>query len=451
MALTQVSRGLLSTSIDDNGNATAITIDSSENVGIGTTAPERLLHVNSAGVQVGAVIQSTSTLSSRLSLMDANTTSSAKVGIGATGDTLGLYAGGSVRATVDASGNVGIGTSNPLRGLDLRTAASGFGNVFLVDTTSGTTGTGGGVIFGSDDGQGTDVSVAAIQGIKENSTAGNQQGALLFTTKNSIAQNLERMRIDSSGNLLVGKTSLNTNTAGLQLESDGYLSACRDGGNVVLVNRKSSDGALVTLQKDGATVGSIGNRSTALFIDASISSGAGLDLTQLAILPRKDGALNNGDISLGEGGYRYKNMFLSGGVFLGGTGSANKLDDYEEGTWTPTIGAGTISSNYTRYIKVGNKVTVAGFIHTFSDRTSSSAVAIGGLPFVSNSQAVAVGATLSRYINAGTGGDPVMYTAVGNTVLHPYVMTKAGNYGNVLHSDLHNSSANMYFSITYEV
>jgi len=37
MALTQVSRGLLSTSIDDNGNATAITIDSSENVLVGTT------------------------------------------------------------------------------------------------------------------------------------------------------------------------------------------------------------------------------------------------------------------------------------------------------------------------------------------------------------------------------------------------------------------------------
>ena len=36
MALTKVSRGLLSTGIVDNSNATAITIDSSENVGIGS-------------------------------------------------------------------------------------------------------------------------------------------------------------------------------------------------------------------------------------------------------------------------------------------------------------------------------------------------------------------------------------------------------------------------------
>ena len=39
MAITKVTRGLLSTGIDDNSNATAITIDSSENVGIGSTSP----------------------------------------------------------------------------------------------------------------------------------------------------------------------------------------------------------------------------------------------------------------------------------------------------------------------------------------------------------------------------------------------------------------------------
>ena len=49
MALTKVSRGLLSTGIVDNSDATAITIDSSENVGIGTTSPSALLHLASTG------------------------------------------------------------------------------------------------------------------------------------------------------------------------------------------------------------------------------------------------------------------------------------------------------------------------------------------------------------------------------------------------------------------
>jgi hypothetical protein len=50
MAITKVTRNLLSTGIDDQSNATAITIDSSENVGIGTTSPARPLHTEGVGV-----------------------------------------------------------------------------------------------------------------------------------------------------------------------------------------------------------------------------------------------------------------------------------------------------------------------------------------------------------------------------------------------------------------
>jgi hypothetical protein len=61
------------------------------------------LTINSAGVQIGTILQSTSTTSARLALMDANTTSSSQVGIGATGNTLGLYAaGGTPKVVVSA-------------------------------------------------------------------------------------------------------------------------------------------------------------------------------------------------------------------------------------------------------------------------------------------------------------------------------------------------------------
>jgi hypothetical protein len=42
---------------------------------------------------------------------------------------------------------------------------------------------------------------------------------------------------------------------------------------------------------------------------------------------------------LGYSSSRFRDLYLSGGVYLGGTGAANKLDDYEEGTWTPTQGS----------------------------------------------------------------------------------------------------------------
>jgi len=70
--------------------------------------------------------------------------------------------------------------------------------------------------------------------------------------------NSEAMRIDSSGNVLVGKTSSDSGvTAGLELKSDGNLRVTKDGGSTAAFNRLTSDGTIVTLQKDGTTVGSI--------------------------------------------------------------------------------------------------------------------------------------------------------------------------------------------------
>ena len=49
----------------------------------------------------------------------------------------------------------------------------------------------------------------------------------------------------------------------------------------------------------------------------------------------------------------------TGGLTFGGdTAAANTLDDYEEGTWTPTLpNGGTINTNYSsKYTKIGNVV-----------------------------------------------------------------------------------------------
>ena len=66
------------------------------------------------------------------------------------------------------------------------------------------------------------------------------------------------MRIDSSGNLLVGKTSADNTTAGCRVRGDGFASFVRSGAEPALINRLTDDGSLLTLQKDGSTVGSIG-------------------------------------------------------------------------------------------------------------------------------------------------------------------------------------------------
>ena len=83
-------------------------------------------------------------------------------------------------------------------------------------------------------------------------------------------------------------------------------------------------------------------------------------------------------------------------IYIGGTGSANKIDDYEEGTWTPAIKkyvnsnfntSATMANNGTvhqaKYTKVGEIVHIYLFWNGFQQSDANYCV-IGGLPFTSN-------------------------------------------------------------------
>ena len=161
--------------------------------------------------------------------------------------------------------------------------------------------------------------------------------------------------IDASENVLVGKTATAFGTAGTVLRGDnaGLLQSTRAGVSLEL-NRISSDGNIIDLAKDGTTVGSIGSSSGKLKV-SSVNTGLIFGDAFDEIYP-----LTNGVTTLGDAGAKFKDLYLSGGVYLGGTGAANKLDDYEEGTWTPTFGGGmtiTYPSTTARYTKVGTLVT----------------------------------------------------------------------------------------------
>ena len=88
-------------------------------------------------------------------------------------------------------------------------------------------------------------------------------------------------------------------------------------------------------------------------------------------------------------------IFTTSGLAVGGVGASNTLDDYEEGTWTPTfIGSnGNPTVNYAaqsgKYTKVGNQVTLSLYMVTnsVSGGSSSSNLRIAGLPFNSDGAA----------------------------------------------------------------
>jgi hypothetical protein len=86
------------------------------------------------------------------------------------------------------------------------------------------------------------------------------------------------------------------------------------------------------------------------------------------------------------------------------TAAANALDDYEEGTWTPTDASGgglTFTAASGRYTKVGRLITLTGGI-TFPTTADGNGVKIGGLPF--NNVTGTQGCGFSAYVDGAAPG-----------------------------------------------
>jgi hypothetical protein len=75
---------------------------------------------------------------------------------------------------------------------------------------------------------------------------------------------------------------------------------------------------------------------------------------------------------------------------------ANTLDDYEEGTWTPTLGGtATYSAQAGTYVKVGRLVYARGTLTVSSIGSGATLNAVSGLPFTLNSVTINGGAFAS--------------------------------------------------------
>jgi len=172
-----------------------------------------------------------------------------------------------------------------------------------------------------------------------------------------------------------------------------------NGATVATFDRATSDGSIVDFRKDGTTVGSIGAKfSGRSYIASGSSSNTGVRFDSNFIAPADaTGANRDNAINLGSSGDRFKDLYLSGGAYLGGTGSANYLDDYEEGSFnfvlTGSASAPTTSQTTTGYYtKVGRFVTITAYFNNKDLTGASGDLKATGLPFVSNSDSTNRGA-----------------------------------------------------------
>ncbi len=194
---------------------------------------------------------------------------------------------------------------------------------------------------------------------------------------------LEKARITSAGNLLVGKTSTGINTAGHELFASGEVFHSV-AGTPLYVNRIGSDGPIQNFYKDGTTVGSIGAQSGRLTVGSNSAAGVRFDGTQL--VPMNGASISDNTITLGDSGFRFKDLYLSG-VMAAGNGSATvpsvRGTDTNTGLFFPSGGVTAITRNGVEALRMtsaGKLVvngTVAGYSGTGITVGSPSAVSSG--------------------------------------------------------------------------
>jgi len=246
--------------------------------------------------------------------------------------------------------------------------------------------TSGGALVAQDT-NGAKMEVQAAGGLGYVGTTSNH--SVLFLTNNA-----EAFRITAARDMYFGSSSGNQADVGHIMQANGVLYNTADGSAPLRIRRNTSDGDIFKLSKDAAVVGSIGSISgvvSYIVLDPRSSvkgagiAGASNSASEGIINPTdRTGAFADAAISLGGSSTRWKDLYLSGGAYLGGTAAANRLDSYEEGTFQMTMTGVSGNVGYGKYVKIGSlvhwqfysgAVVVAG----------SGAATLTGLPFATTS------------------------------------------------------------------
>jgi hypothetical protein len=266
--------------------------------------------------------------------------------------------------TLNASGNLLLGTTSQLRsGLaSFAGSSSSVNQLVLADTNAyNASPTVQQTFTFKSNTAGTYVDGGFIRVTKANATDGNTLSNMTFATNTGSAA-VEAMRIDSSGNVLIGKTSATANGGDLQ-----------------------------------------------------VSSGITFPATQVA------------------------------------KSDANTLDDYEEGTFTPTVqgvssaGTATYSAQDGKYTKIGNLVYVNVYL-TYTGGTGTGQLAVGGLPFTSASSPIAVPSIYLDGVTFTAGYYPQAILNTNGTRIDFYQTQGGASF-----SINYDAAATILLSLTYRV
>jgi hypothetical protein len=224
-------------------------------LGIGTSSPSKKLHISTASdSDLGTValgIGGPNLTNARGAHITKDTSSPWDFTIqcsgSATANTATIFKSSDAVETmrIDASGNVGIGTSSPTESLAIHSSANA--QIRLQPSATGTSGF-------------------------INTTSGSTKGMVQYNHNSDYMRiytnSAERLRIDSSGNLMVGKTAAGIANEGAQF-GGGQHYLTTDGDAPIKLNRLTSDGEIAQFRKNGTSVGSISVTASATAYNTS--------------------------------------------------------------------------------------------------------------------------------------------------------------------------------------
>jgi hypothetical protein len=271
---------------------------------------------------------------------------------------MSIGVGGNTEAIrVDQSGNVGIGTSVP---------TSHSGTLAVVDSSVGSVaisgGTGGseGSILRFQKGT-TDKAFigmnSAVQG-----GGSTSDGLTIDNITNSPTRfrnnGSESFRVDSSGNLLVGKTTNNSTDVGANIRADKSFFTS-SGQEALVLNRNTSDGTILEFRQDNSTQGYISTPfDTSLGIFGPGSNGAGwVFQSNNRIIPAVNGGRIDDGVDIGNSTFRLDNIFATNTSIQ--TSDQNEKQDITSLT-TAEITAAKALSKLFKTFKWKDKVATKG-------------------------------------------------------------------------------------------
>jgi hypothetical protein len=339
----------------NNSTGELARIDSSGNVGIGTTSPSRKLHLVGSNAMI--LIEGSGGNGRQYSLASSDDTTGAAVDGGNAG-TFAIYddTANASRLVINSSGNVGIGTTSPTNLLQIHGSAPVFA---IRDTASYSAYSNGGKIyFQGTDSDGAVKTFAGVLGVSQSSN----NGRLILQTRTGGTL-YDRLTIDAAGSVGIGTDSTHTAAKGVHIKTNdsGVTSASVHRDELFIEGNDHT----------GITIATPNNKSGAIGFDDPDGTGRGrIQYTHSSDLmyiytsgsPRHEFTehhkINDGNLVIGTSGHGIDFSDTADSTGSNISMDSELLDDYERGTWgSINTGADSCTFSHNWYVKVGRLVT----------------------------------------------------------------------------------------------